>query len=237
MQVELGHEPVEFRLAVGELLLGLLEAAQLGGELGRGGAQLGADRAFLVLQRRQNRGSLGQLRLEAGDRLAGLADLGQLIRGLGLHLLDADFEPPGRDRDLGMDLVHVRLDDRHHGRRHGLQAKDGGAAGAHAHGREGAKCEQDGEQKSDPEIDDRFTHYSAPYPGTQPRTQATCDPTPQDSIRSDERSWSSAHCRCRWLEPNDYTRLQTKMTFVCSLAQRFLFGERLRRITAWPQRR
>jgi hypothetical protein len=26
------------------------------------------------------------------------------------------------------------------------------------------------------------------------------------------------------------------MTFVCSLAQRFLFGERSRRITAWPHR-
>jgi hypothetical protein len=156
------------------------------------------------VERGQNGISLGLLRFEPADRLAGLADLGELICGPGFHLLDADFEPPGRNRDLGMDLVHVRLDDRHHGRRHGLEAQDGRAACTHAHGRDGAKCEQKGEQKSDPEIDDRFTHYPAPYPGHS-------RPTPQDDSRDD----TSACGRCRWLEPSDYTRLQTKMTFVC----------------------
>jgi hypothetical protein len=58
----------------------------------------------------------------------------------------------------------------------------------------------------------------------QPRTPATHDP-PRKQAQSDDKS---ACGRCRWLEQNDYTRSQTKMTFVCWLAQRFLFDDRLR---------
>jgi len=71
-----------------------------------------------------------------------------------------------------MDLVHIRLDDRHHGRGHGLQTKDGRLARMRTAVRM-PNAEQDGEQKPDPEIDDRFTHYSAPYPGhSRPIPQA-----------------------------------------------------------------
>jgi len=42
--------------------------------------------------------------------------------------------------------------------------KDGRAAGASPYGRHNAKCDQDGEQKPDPEIDDRLTHNHAPHP-------------------------------------------------------------------------
>ena len=128
-----------------------------------------------------------------------LADLGELVGGLRLHLLDADFEPPGRDRDLGMDLVHVRLDHRHQGRRHGLEVQDRRTAGSHAHGRDDAQGEQGGEQKSDPEIDDRFTHYqTSPVPPVNP----------------------TGRCR-RLATTNDYTRSQTKMKFVCWLGAEF----------------
>ena len=85
-----------------------------------------------------------------------------------------------------MDLIHIRLDDRHDLRRHGLEAEDRRTAGAHPNGRDDAKRDQDGKQKSDPEIDDRLTHYT-------PRTSGQPRPAPQDNpALQDERLWSSS---------------------------------------------
>ena len=56
-----------------------------------------------------------------------LAELGELARGLGLHLLDAHFEPARRHREFGAQLILVGLDFRHRERRRGFQAAHGEA--------------------------------------------------------------------------------------------------------------
>ena len=99
-----------------------LQRAALGRELVLGSASSSLSCFSLALEREQRRGLLAELELEPADGLALLADLGELARGLGLHLLDAHFEPARRHGEFGAQLILVGLDFRHRQRRQALRA-------------------------------------------------------------------------------------------------------------------
>ncbi|MEI9803278.1 MAG: hypothetical protein WDN48_00975 [Pseudolabrys sp.] len=54
-------------------------------------------------------GLFAELDLEPVDGVALLAQLGKLAGALGAEILDADFEPPRRHRELGAQLILVGL--------------------------------------------------------------------------------------------------------------------------------
>ena len=71
-----------------------------------------------------------------------LAELGELARGLGLHLLDAHFEPPRRHGEFGAQLILVGLDFRHRQRRRRLEAPHGQPHGAVMHERDDEQADE-----------------------------------------------------------------------------------------------
>jgi len=76
------------------------------------------------------------------------------FRGLALHLLDAHLQPPRRDRDLRMELIHIGLDIRHQRRRGGFETLHGAMAKTRTRKRLDAEDDQDSDEGADPEGDD-----------------------------------------------------------------------------------
>ena len=113
---------------------------------------------FLGLERKQRRGLFAELELEAADRVALLADLRELVRGLRLHLLDAHFEPARGHGEFGAQLILVGLNFRHRERGERFQPPHGEAHGARMDQRNDADDEQARDKKPDPDKHDRFDH-------------------------------------------------------------------------------
>jgi hypothetical protein len=126
-RVDERHQVVELGLLVGKLAGNLLEGAGLHRQLRLADAQSFAGFPFLGGHRLQDDGSLVKLGLEAGNRFAGPADLRELARGLGLHLLDTGLEPARRHGDLRVQLAHIRLDVGHQAGRGGFKTFNGEA--------------------------------------------------------------------------------------------------------------
>ena len=156
--VERADELGEFGFLVGQRALGLVHDAGLGGDFVLGGAQLIAQRLVARFQRENGGGLFAQLHLEPVDGVALLAELGELAGGLGLELLDAHFEAPRRHGEFGAQLVLVGLDFRHRQRRRGFETAHGQAHRAAMDEGNDDEPEQGRDQKSDPEIHDRFDH-------------------------------------------------------------------------------
>ena len=123
-----------------------------------GGAQLVAQVLLARLEGEDGRGLFAELFLELIDGVGLLADLGELVGGLGLHLLDAHFEPPGRHGEFGAQLVLVGANFGDRQRRRRFQPPHRQPDGAVMDQRDKQQSEQCGNQKPDPKKHDRFDH-------------------------------------------------------------------------------
>ncbi len=100
-------------LGLGERAFGIVQHLDPGRQVALGVQHVVGELSLLRLQRHQLRGLLAELELEPADGLALLADLGELIGGLGLELLDAHFEAPRRHGEFGAQLILFSLDFHH----------------------------------------------------------------------------------------------------------------------------
>ena len=114
----------------------------------------------------QRDGALGMLRLQAGDGLAGLGDLGELAGGLGLHLLHARLEAPRRHGDLSVKLAHVGFDVRHQLGRDSFETFHRAAPKTRPRKPSSAEDKRKRDENSDSNKEDRLTH-------TKPRGHPT----------------------------------------------------------------
>ena len=160
--VEIGGELGEFGLLVGEHALGFAQRADLDRVLGLGRLQLILERLLARFEREDRRGLLAELDLEAVDGVGLLAELGELARGLGLHLLDRKLEPARRHGEFGAQLVLVGLDLRHRQRRRRLQPPHGQPHRAVVDERNQHEPEQARDQKTDAKEHDRLDHGRGP---------------------------------------------------------------------------
>jgi hypothetical protein len=156
--IEIMADPGQLRLLVGEQALGLPQRADLDRVLGFGGVELILQRLLPGLQGEDRGALLAQLDLEPVDGVGFLAKLGELGRGLGLHLLDRKFKPPGRHGELGAQLVLVGLDLRHRQRRRRFQPPHGQSDRAVVHKRNQHEPEQARDEKANAEEHDRLDH-------------------------------------------------------------------------------
>ncbi len=159
---EFGEQLAEFGLLVGERLLGVAQRSTFELEFLLGRAQLVAHRLVARLEREDRRGLLAEFLLEMIDGVGLLAELGQLRRRLGLHLLDGHFEPSRRHRELGAQLILVGADFGDRQWRCRLEPPHRQAHRAVMHQRDEQQAEQCRDEESDPEIHDRFDHDSTP---------------------------------------------------------------------------
>ena len=156
--VQLGVDPGEFALLVGQRLLGLAQRLGLGGEFLFGGAKLFLHRLLARFQRKDRRVLLAELDLHAIDRVGLLAEFGELAGGLVLELVDAHLQTPRRHREFRAQLVLVGLDLRHRQRRRRFHAPRGQPHRAVMHQRHDRQTEQHRDQKTDRQIHDRLDH-------------------------------------------------------------------------------
>ncbi len=185
---ELAEKLCQFGFLVGEMALGFAQRARFDLEFILGGAELIAQRLVARFERKNGRGLFAELFLELVDGVGLLAELGQLRRGLGLHLLDAHFEPSGRHREFGAQLILVGADFGDRQRRRRFEALHRQAHGAVMHQRNEQQAEQRRDQKSDTEIHDRFDHDATP-PGRLPHS---CPPAAKE--REGERTTMPCGC-------------------------------------------
>ena len=183
---ELAEKLCQLGFLVGEVTLGFAQRARFDLEFFLGGAQLIAQRLVARFERENGRGLLAELFLELIDGVGFLAELGQLRRGLGLHLLDAHFEPSGRHREFGAQLVLVGADLGDRQRRCRFEALHRQAHRAAMHQRNEQQAQQRRNQKSDTEIHDRFDHDAS---GPSPRS---CPPAGKEK----ERERMTMPCGC-----------------------------------------
>jgi hypothetical protein len=156
--VEVGGGLGKLFLGGGKLGLGLRQETQAGIDVVVLGLE-GVFKLFLPsLERKHGGGLFPKLELEAPDRLALLSDVGELARGLGLHLLDAHFEASRRHRKFGSQLILVGLDLGHGHRRDGLEPFHREPHGTLVDKRDETDDEEARHKKSDPAIHDRFDH-------------------------------------------------------------------------------
>ena len=158
MLVEDRGDVGEFCLRFGERAFGFAQGVDPGRKLGLGVLHVAVELPFLRLERHQLRVPFAKFELEAGDGFALLADLGELIGGLGLELFDAHLKPACRHRELGAQLVLVGLDFRHRQRGERLQPSHGQPHCARMHQGKDADDEQARDQEPDPHEHDRFDH-------------------------------------------------------------------------------
>ena len=151
--------------------LGLAQRADLDLEFLLGGAQLLAQRLVARFEREDGRGLLAELLLELIDGVGLLAEFGQLRRRLGLHLLDAHFEAPGRHGEFGAQLILVGADFGDRQRRRRFEALHGQPHGAVMNQRDEQQAKQRRNQEPDPEIHDRFDHDATPPAAPLPAQQ------------------------------------------------------------------
>ena len=151
-------------LLVAQQLLGVAQRLRLGGELFFRRTQLVLQRLLARLER-EDRGVLfAQLDFQAVDRVGFLAEFGKLAGGLVLELLDAHFEPPRGHRELGPQLVLVRLNLGHRQGRGGLETLRRQPHRAVVNQRHDHQSEQHRNQKTDRQIHDRLDHHAISLP-------------------------------------------------------------------------
>jgi hypothetical protein len=138
--------------------LRLRQSAALGGGFRFQALELAGEVAFLCFERQQTCSLLAQVQLEPPNGVALLADFRELARTLGLQLLDAHFEPPGGHREFGPQLILLGLNFGHRERRERFQPSCGETLGACMHEGNDPNDEQARDQKSDPDVHDRFDH-------------------------------------------------------------------------------
>jgi hypothetical protein len=151
-------DPGELGLLVGQRLFGVAQQFGLGREFLFGGAQLLLHRLLARLERKDRGVLFAELDLHAVDRVALLAEFGELARGLVLELLDAHFEPSRRHREFRAQLVLVGLDLGHRQRGCRLEPPRRQPHRAVMHQRHDHQTEQHGDQKTDRQVHDRFDH-------------------------------------------------------------------------------
>ena len=139
--------------------------------LGLGGVQLILERLLARFEREDRGGLFAELDLEAVDGVGLLAELGELARGLALHLLDRKLEPPRRHGELGAKLVLVGLDLRHRQRRRGFEPPHGQPHRAIVHKRNQHEPEQARDQKANAKEHDRLDHGRGPPTRNDAETQ------------------------------------------------------------------
>ncbi len=152
----------ELGLGLGESVLHVGERAHLAREFLLHGGEFLGQLPVAGLEREHRHVLFAELHLEAADGVALLADLGELARGLRLHLLHAQLEAARGHREFGAQLVLVGLDLGHGHGGERLEAAHGQAHGARMHQRNHADDEQARDQEPDPDIHDRFDHKKAP---------------------------------------------------------------------------
>src|SRR4030095_563776 len=103
-------DPGELGLLVGQRLFGVAQQFGLGREFLFGGAQLLLHRLLARLERKDRGVLFAELDLHAVDRVALLAEFGELAGGLVLELLDVHFEPSRRHSEFRAELILVGLD-------------------------------------------------------------------------------------------------------------------------------
>ena len=167
---ELGDELGKLGLLVGERALRLAQRGRISARTPP--RWRAVDRAEFLSrdsEREDRRGLLAELFLELVDGVGLLAELGELAGGLGLHLLDAHFEPARRHGEFGAQLILVGADFGDRQRRRRFEAPHRQAHGAVMHQGDEKQSEQRRNQKPDPEIHDRFDHDTTLYALTAAR--------------------------------------------------------------------
>src|SRR5262249_2111221 len=85
-------------------------------------------------------------------------EFSQLTGAFGLELIDAHFQSPSRHRKFGAQLIFLSLDFSHRQTRCGFEPTHGQSYWATVHYANNHEPDQCGNEKSEPEIDDRFIH-------------------------------------------------------------------------------
>ena len=155
---EFGNQFRQVRLLVGERTLGFARSGRLNLEFLLGGAQLVAQILFARLEGEDRCGLCAEFFLELVDGVALFAELGKLAGRFGLHLLDAQLQPPRRHGEFGAQLIFVGADFGDGQRRCRLQPPHGQPDSAIMDQRDEQQSEQRCNKEPDPEIHDRFDH-------------------------------------------------------------------------------